>query len=224
MDPGLYRVLMDRRWSLEDLYGFSRAYSRVYDFAYCFDPRQETRSPARIESALEQYPWAGGYSYVNFYSLLHHQIPSALRPTVAGIRYSSPGWMDIVLQPSVAVNIAWSVTTLVALGAAGMEALKRINQARLDIQKQRYQHNADIARLTLEEIQAVKQISEEAATIIDFRDLPYLQERVNDPMTALKVLLAHSRRLADLARYVERGKVELPVESPTDDGSNAQQG
>src|SRR5690606_21633595 len=121
-----YRIWMDQRWALEDLYSFPRSYGLVYDFAYCFDARREVRSVARIDRALEDYPWQGGYSYVNLWVVLHHQVPVGHRPAVAEIRYASPGWMDLILHPAIATQIALSVAAVLSAGEYAVNAIKRI--------------------------------------------------------------------------------------------------
>ncbi len=209
-----YRVLMDERWALEDLYGFPRAYSQVYDFVYCFDSEQQVRSAGRIDRALDDYPWQGGYSYVNFYTVLHHQVPPPHRPVIAAIRYASPGWMDILLQPDVAVQIARSVMIVLSMGVLGLEAVKRLDKSRLDIAKQRAQRDVEEEQLRVEEIKALNRMAEELARTMGFGSLEVLQARTNDPELTVKLLLAHYRRLRELADYVQSGKVSLPADLP----------
>lgn len=94
MDSGVYRVEMDGRWSLKDLYEFPHAYMQVYAFAYAFDTDLPAVDSDRINYALESYPWAGGYSVVNIYSVLQSQVSPRSKPVIKEIRYASPGWLD----------------------------------------------------------------------------------------------------------------------------------
>ncbi len=96
---GAYRVLLDGRWSLEDLYTFPHAFSQCYSFIYCLDSDLSPRDRDRINDALAGYPWRGGYSYVNVYTVFHHQVPPRHRPVVKALSYASPGWLDIVKSP-----------------------------------------------------------------------------------------------------------------------------
>jgi hypothetical protein len=82
-DAEIYRVLMNERWELDDLYGFPYAYSQSHSFIYCFDSEPDSNSIARIDFALENYPWQGGYSYVNIYKVLNNQIPKRHRPEIS---------------------------------------------------------------------------------------------------------------------------------------------
>ena len=148
---------MNERWELEDLYNFPHAYSQTQSFIYCFDTDLDPRNAARINVALEEYSWQGGYSYVNMYTVLHHQIPVPHRPQIASIQYASPGWMDILLNPNVALQVAESVGILLGAGVAAAEAFKRIDRVRLDIARQRKKHGAEYAEFSAAEVKAICQ-------------------------------------------------------------------
>ncbi len=209
-EADVYRVLMDERWELEDLYVFPHAYSQSHSFIYCFDTDLDAKNAARIDIALEDYPWQGGYSYVNIYKVLHHQIPVPHRPKIASIQYASPGWIDILLNPDVALQVAKSVGILLGAGVAAVEAFKRIDRARLDIAKQRREKDTVFAALTAAETKSLNEMSEEIAKHLGFDSLQELQQRTKNPEVTIKVLLAHYRRLRILGDYVESGKVSLP--------------
>jgi len=65
----IYRVWLNKDWELEDLYEFPHAFSQCYAFVYCLDSELEPRDRDRINYAIREYPWRGGYSYVNIYSV-----------------------------------------------------------------------------------------------------------------------------------------------------------
>lgn len=98
---GAYRVLLDGRWKLDDLYEFPHAFSQCYAFIYCLDSQLNPRDKERIDNALVGYPWRGGYSYVNIYTVFQNQIPIQDRPEIKSISYASPGWLDIFLNADV---------------------------------------------------------------------------------------------------------------------------
>jgi len=207
-----YRVLMDERWELDDLYNFPYAYSQTYSFIYCFDSPQDPKSAKRIDVALENYPWQGGYSYTNIYTVLQHQIPPAERPKIAAIKYASPGWMDILLNPQVAMKIAASVGTLIGLGVTAVEAYKRIDKARLEIARNRKMQQMEFAAFSANEAKFLNSMSEEIAKNLGFESLQQLQARTKNPEVTLKVLMAHHRRISKLAEFVREGKVKLPID------------
>jgi len=203
---------MDERWALEDLYEFPHAYSQAHSFVYHFDSSQELdpKIVDRVNRTFHEYPWQGGYSYVNLYAVLLNQIPKQHRPTVQSIQYASPGWIDLLINPDVALQVAKSVGILLGTGVTAGEAFKRIDRARLDIAKRRRQQNRDYAALAASEAKELNSLSEELAKHVGFQSLQELQGKTEDPEVTLKVLMAHYRRLRTLGDFVESGKVVLP--------------
>ena len=203
---------MDERWALEDLYGFPYAYQQAHSFVFHFDSSQELdpRIVDRVNKTFHEYPWQGGYSYVNLYAVLFNQIPKQQRPTVQSIQYASPGWIDLLINPDVALQVAKSVGILLGAGVTAVEAFKRIDRARLDIAKRRRQQNREYASLAASKAKELNNMSEELAKHLGFQSLKELQDKTADPEVTLKVLMAHYRRLRTLGDFVESGKVKLP--------------
>src|ERR1700761_286110 len=96
----IYRIKLDQRWNLRDLYVFPRTFEQTYSFIYCLDSEIDEIGRSDINHALETYPWRGGYSYVNIYSVLSSHVRPKDRPKIAEIKYASPGWLDLVLDPA----------------------------------------------------------------------------------------------------------------------------
>jgi hypothetical protein len=121
----VYRVLLDSEWSLNDLYDFPHALNQAYLFAYCFDTDLPTSDAQRIDRALKSYPWAGGFSVVNMYRVLHGQVPPEYRPRIKAIQYASPGFLDLFVHGDAirgvaeSVSLIYSGTPTVVKAAAG---------------------------------------------------------------------------------------------------------
>lgn len=60
-----YKIFIDGRWSLEDLYRFPRAYEQVYFAIEAMLPASDEETEWRLQRAFRAYPWQGGYSAVN---------------------------------------------------------------------------------------------------------------------------------------------------------------
>jgi hypothetical protein len=108
----VYRVLLDSAWSLDDLYDFPHALNQAYLFAYCFDTDLPTHDAERIDRALKSYPWAGGFSVVNMYRVLHGQVPAEYRPRIKAIQYASPGFLDLFVHGDAIRSVAESVSLI----------------------------------------------------------------------------------------------------------------
>lgn len=212
--PGQYRVLLNEDWDLEDLYDFPHAYSQCYAFIYCFDSEIQPRDRSRINEALESYPWRGGYSYVNIYFVLKAQIPHQDRPKIRAIRKESPGWLDLLLNPQVAAQVAASVATLSGGAVAAAAAYKKAYGYLLSVNASRRRAAAQRMTATASELKAFNSLCVELAKNLGFKNLAELHQRTGNTETSLKLLLAHHRRLQDLTNLQESGKISLPLEGP----------
>lgn len=205
----IYRVLLDRDWELEDLYEFPHAYGQTYAFIYCLDSELNPKDAKRINRALNEYPWQGGYSYVNIYTVLKNQVPIQHRPRIHSIQYSSPGWLDLVLNPDVALQVAKSVGILLTAGVTAAEAYKKIYTTLSSIKTEQQKNNLNNAKLTQAQLKIVMGMSDDIAKHLGFNNVQELHERTGNPEVSLKILLAHYRRMKVLADFEANGKAIL---------------
>lgn len=197
-------------WTLEDLYVFPRTFEQCYTFIYCLDSELPTKDKAAIDRAFENYPWAGGYSYVNFYQILRARIPLKSRPKLRSIHKASPGWIELALNLDVAVEIAKSVALISGSFAATAEAYKRAWNLLHSLSADRERAKTEQMRQKKKQIKEMREICEELAKCIGFTSLTDLHNRTKDPEISLKMLSAHYRRMRTLHEYDLNGKVRLP--------------
>jgi hypothetical protein len=209
-DDEYYRILLDEDWRLTDLYEFPHAYSQNYAFVYCLDSDRDPRDRQRIDYALENYPWRGGYSYVNIYTVLQNQIPRRDRPSIKSISKSSPGWLDLFLNVDVAIQVAKSVAILAGSAATAVYAYKNIQKYLGDINIDRRRHQLQEMQITQAQAKIFTSMSLEMAKYLGFKNLKELHERTGSPEITLKLLLAHYRRILKLVEYGNKGKAKLP--------------
>ncbi|HEV7877096.1 hypothetical protein [Bradyrhizobium sp.] len=67
---GNYAILMDGRWTLDDLYKLPRTFEQAYFALDALIPSDNDADADRVARAFRAYPWQGGYSAVNFYNQL----------------------------------------------------------------------------------------------------------------------------------------------------------
>jgi hypothetical protein len=216
--PDYYRVLLDREWGLVDLYEFPHAYAQNYAFIYCLDTDHSPRDVERINRAIREYPWQGGYSYVNIYTVLQNQVPQDDRPTIKSISKSSPGWLDLFLNVDVAISVAKSVAVLSGAAVAASAAYKRIHKALGEAGVNRRKHQLQLLQITHGEAKVLNSMCLELAKFLGFKRVHELHEKTGDPEVTLKLLLAHFRRIEKLTEYVDSGKAELPTVAIDSDG------
>lgn len=209
-DNNIYRVLLDSEWQLSDLYTFPHAFSQTYAFVYCLDSELDPRDRDRINTALIEYPWRGGYSYVNIYTVLQNQVPRKERPKIYSIQKSSPGWLDLVLNVDVAIQVAKSVGVLLGTAAAAAKTYSSIQKTLSDLNVHRQKNDLQNVKLTQAQIKTMMSMSNDIAKYIGFKNVAELHKHTGNPEVSLKLLLAHYRRLEIMAEFVKKGKAALP--------------
>jgi len=214
MDSGIYRIEMDERWNLKDLYEFPHAYLQVYAFIYAFDTELPAVDSDRINYALANYPWGGGYSIVNIYTVLQNQVGSRFKPIIKEIRYASPGWIDILLHIHPAVKIAGAVAAIATSSAGTVKAYAAIQSTLYQIRAKAQKARIERIQLTRQEIEELQGLNHDLANAINFASLPQLENRTNNPEVTAKLLSAQYRRLKELAKFVKAGKARLPIPPP----------
>jgi hypothetical protein len=207
-----YRILLANEWRLTDLYEFPHAYSQNYAFLYCLDSDLSAPDRRRIDRALENYPWRGGYSYVNIYVVLENQVPSRDRPRVKSISKSSPGWLELFLNYDVAIHVAKAVGALAVSAATAAYSYKNIQKYLGDINIDRRRRHLQGLQITQAEARVLTSMCTEMARFLGFKSLRELHERTGSPEITLKLLLAHYRRISKLLEYHEQGKARLPLD------------
>lgn len=208
---------MDGRWDLKDLYEFPHAFMQVYAFTYCFDSDLEPRDADRINYALENYPWAGGYSIVNIFTVLQNQVEREHRPVISEIKYASPGWIDIFLNLHPAIKVAGAVATIAGSLATTTKSYAVLQKTLYDIRAQAQKARLEQIQLTRAQIQEVHGLTQDLANLIGFERLDELNQRTGNVVVTAKLISAQFRRLKVLADYVLKGKAFLPP-GPRDEG------
>jgi hypothetical protein len=209
-ESSVYRVLMDGRWQLEDLYVFPHAYSQCYSFIYCLDSDLPPRDRERIADTMSAYPWRGGYNYVNLYTVLRNQIPQAHRPEVRSISYASPGWLDIGLHLDVAIQVAKAVAVLAGSAVAAAKAYATVMKYISQVSAERKRAQLEEMRLTQAQHKTFMGMCEDMAKFLGFKNVRELHEKTGNPEVSLKLLAAHYRRTSQLVEFVEDGTAKLP--------------
>jgi len=204
-----YKINIDKRWSLEDLYVFSRTYEQVYFLAYSLLPDLPEGAVDRVSRAYQTFPWRGGYSAVNFYNQLKYSVPSTERPNVLAIRYASPGFLELGML----LGVAYSVSKLVKYVAGSLKEMNSAyNEIMTDLQKRkllRLEVKKKEIELSQTQLRAVEEHADSMAKLLGFNGHAELTERTGHPFITLKILLSYYRRLRKLAEYQSKGKADL---------------
>ena len=204
-----YKIPIEGRWFLEDLYVFPRAYEQVYFLVYSLLPHEDENIQERIQYAYSQFPWQGGYSAVNFYNNLKLTTPKKQRPQVISLQYASPGWIELSLIIGVALSIEKLVKTVA-------KSLREANSVYHEIyegtQKRKLLRiKVKSKELELEKAHAdyIMQSVGKMADLLNMTEVDQITAKTGSPLKSLKILLSLYRRVRTLAEYQKSGKMKL---------------
>jgi len=213
--PKPYRIVLPVAgdWTLHDLYVYPHAYEQCYAFIYCLDTELPARDKEAIDYAFLKYPWKGGYSYVNIYSVLLRQVPVRARPRIKSFHKASPGWIDLLLNLDAAKEVAVSVAALSAAAVAATTAYKKAYTLILSLKTEREKARLQQLQLRTQQTKAIRASCEELAKALGFKSLAELHKRTADPEVTLKLLAAHYRRMKTLVDFESKDKAFLPFDN-----------
>jgi len=211
-----YKVLLDNKWDLEDLYIFPRTYAQVYYLHYALLNQADEFLTELITYAFSTYPWQGGYSAVNFYNRLKSMVHKKHRPIIISMQYASPGWIELSLIPVIALGVAKAVKMICS-------SVNEINKTYSDIQKglsdrkllrlNITEKEIDIDKKRIElEIQHMDFINESATKmgeLLGFDSMDHIDAITGSRLKTLKILSSYYRRLKILTDFQRKGKIGL---------------
>lgn len=217
MSNKTYRILLDGKWSLEDLMVFSRVYFQNYSFIYCLETDVVDVAKYRIEKVLDEYELRSGLSYVSIYDIFRSSVQKSDLPQIDSIKYASPGWFDLILNVDVAIQFAKSLAVYLSAPVAAAEAYKRLHKIYIELDKRRAEAKLQSLKLTVAEAKAAEVLIKLLAKGIGFNSLDDLNKYTKNEEESARLLMAHHRRLTKIAQFVKSGKASFPIHSADQD-------
>lgn len=217
-----YRIELDRRWKLEEFHNFTKNYEQAY-FAYFVlyavseEGGQNDLLFRSVSSNLKGYPWQGGHSVVAFYTGVKRTIGRRNIPEVKAINYASPGYMDLLLQLPVAIQIAGTVTSIALSIGAVNKVYNDIYRGMRERQLNKVKVEREKLSLAQDEMKFLKDSCKELGQILQISDVDKLIEMSGNELRALKVLQSVFRRVRVLAKFQDEGKAILLQQNDRDD-------
>lgn len=210
MNNRTYRILLDGKWSLEDLMIFSRIYFQNYSFLYCLETHAVGISSSKIASVLNEYELRSGYHYASIYEIFRSHIDKDDLPQIKSIQYASPGWMDLALNPEVALQFAKVIGIYLGTPVAVGETYKRLHKIYTDLDKRRKETKITSLKLQRTEIAEANKLTNELAKGLGFESLEQLDSYTKDPEESARLLMAHCRRIKKIAKFAQSDKAFFP--------------
>ena len=209
-DDKNYRVLLDKRWSLEDFNKFSRLYLQNYSFIYCLEKNHDNYRASTLISDLNDYKLRDGLTYVNVYNLFYRHIPKHSHPKVRAISYASPGYIELILDYEVAIQVAVGIGIFLKGLVTTAETYNKLHDIYLDLARKRKEKENHLLKLGSEKVKIVMELNEKLAEGLGYTSLQDMYDKVGNEEEVAKLLMAHYRRMKGLATFVEKGKLIFP--------------
>ena len=208
-DTGSYRIELDGDWTLVDLYRFSSTYSQLYAFQYSFKQRAGSDDDEWIRDPYVANPWVGGYDAVNFYKQLANRIPHPHRPTLLGMHYASPGWIDLGVVVPVAVGIPLAVYAFVDAAGRINRLYSEICKGMRDRELMKIKVKREELKLARETIQFIEDSNGKLSEVLKFEHRQEINDLTRNALTTLKILMSYCRRIKTLSKYETSGKTKI---------------
>lgn len=204
-----YTIHLDGSWTLEDLYKFPRAYEQAYFFVYAIETGGADYEGDDVDYLFRAFPWQGGYSTVGFYNSLKYRIRPSRRPTIISIKYASPGWLELGVVLTVALNIERIIKAFANSATVINKSYGDIIKGMQERKLRNIKIERDRVRLEREELKFINESNAVFCRLLGLKNLQALNEKTGSPLTTLKMLLSFYRRIKLLVDYKEKGKAEF---------------
>lgn len=202
------RLLIDGHWDMQEFGVFYQKFADLYSYEQAIRYVEEA-DPTKVEKvqrAFSSKPFKGGSSYMGFFDDLFEIIPSRERPSLNGIEYHSPGFVDLRGKDVVLNAVRDSVSRY-------LETADQVQKAHDDLRS--FMSKSKLLSIT----GGLKQVNSDSLkellrlTEIFYSTLPvYGKERLKsltkeNPIVHAKVGLALFRRLRATANFFAQGRL-----------------
>ncbi|UCR87217.1 hypothetical protein [Pseudomonas chlororaphis] len=201
-------VDIDGRWEVSDLKKFSDLVQDCYAFGYALLGATGAVSKREIERVFHKYPWRGGFSSVNFFRSLYKGIPGQDRAQIKSIEYASPGFVEFVVNETVADSIRDLIIDLNDDESLATATYKDVYRRLQD--KGWLGQSEDDLFLHADEKEELRDLLGTACTAFGLNNYEnhIIGLACEDMLASVKIVLAYYRRLKNLADYVATGKAQ----------------
>lgn len=201
-------VDIDGQWEISDLRRFSDLVQDCYSLGFALLGATGQAATNKINAVFHKHPWRGGFSSVNFFKELYRNIPNEDRAAIRKIDYASPGEIKFYMNGDVADSIRELVNGINDDESPAREAYKKA-YGYLQNLGWLSKSDTDIALSDQDITELVELLGDTCEAFgLDDSASHILDLASEDPLSAIKIVLAYYRRLQGLADYVATGKAQ----------------
>lgn len=215
LEAGIHRIHLGGRWTFSDLNKFSRIYSQLYAFHYSLTSKHLLKREdisgvnTRIKDPYIAHPWIGGWDTVNFYRQLERRVPPPHKLTLVGMHYASPGWIDIGAVAIIAIAVRKIVHALIEDASRINTLCNEITRGMRERQLMKIKVKRQELKLARETMQFLEDSNRKLSSSIKLEHAVELYSLTGNPLTTLRILRSHERKLRKLSEYENKGKTKI---------------
>ena len=210
-DVGIHRLEMDGEWGLVELSGFGRQYVQVYSILYAlqFGADDEVSGRHYTLGRLERFPGPVAWSAVGFYDKLRTAVPWEHRPRIAAIEYASPGYIELAVIVTVAVNIRQIVDHVCSIIERANTTYNNLYKAAMERKLLKVDARRAQLELKRDELEFAEEAARRLAATMGLDLADELQSRTENPVVKMKVLFSLYRRVRDLSKLQKSKQIRF---------------
>jgi hypothetical protein len=205
---GEQRLLIDGHWDMQEFGSFYQKFADLYSYeqAIKYIEDADTTKVDKVQRAFSSKPFKGGSSYMGFFDDLFEIIPSKERPSLDGIEYHSPGFVDLRGKDEILDAVKDSVSHY-------LETADQVQKAHDDLRS--FMSKSKLLSITggLKEVKAdalkeLLRLTEKFYAVLPIDGKDRLRSLTKEnPIVHAKVGLALFRRLRATAHFFAQGRL-----------------
>ena len=202
------KLLIDGRWDMQEFGGFYQKFTDIYSFGQAIDyiKKKNDQKIEAVRKAIRSKPFKGGSSYMGVFNDLFEIIPHMERPSLKGIEYHSPGYVELRGNDEILDSVRESID-------AFLENADAITRAHDDLRS--FMSKSNLLAITGAARQVDAGVIKQLLVLIEvfFSKLPVdgkdeIREIVGDnPVVVAKIGLAIFRRLRGTSHFFAQGRL-----------------
>lgn len=194
-----FSVLIDKKWSADEIAKLPRKFIDAFTLIKKYSMPNKDGS-----SQLSNHPWKGGFSSYQFYSELKATFPSL--PRVIAIQYNSPGYIELSLDKETAKLVKLNVEEYLKHKKDMDSTFTKLTKYLKD---EELNKGDFIPTLTKAQESKLNSLTENLFKEYKQPTWPWIKNITPDMFRSTKLAMSYHRRIKDIARFIEDGRVEL---------------
>jgi hypothetical protein len=210
-EEGHFIARMDGEWDLDDLQSLTSSVRLSYAYFYWI-----SQDPGAIDSAvrsgLARYFWTGERVGDRFAQTLYERIPEKRRLKLSSIHFASPGWIDLLGYLPVLMVLGYVARLWIRNFDQAFDLFKKVDQYFADRKLRDLRAKGSIEDIDGQFVDEARALCFKYGNHLGFSDdrVKAIIDLTDNPIAALRLLVAVSSEARRLHNLEQQGKIALP--------------